>query len=143
MTDSYPPYVFVNYLTHMKKPFESLNEKEIESINPYVINLYLGHHVDCIKAINEFQSLYHLTKEQYYKVMLKLLPKKQLPFIKYIKSPPRKYAEGLLKFICSQRENDIEDAIDYIDFVGLDNLILELEKYNIEPKTLKEWKITN
>lgn len=143
MKDSYPPYVFVNYLTHLKKPFEDLNELEIASINPYLINLFLAHHVDCLKAIHNFQLVYDLTPEQYYKTMLRLLPKKYLPRVTYIKASKYKYHEDLIKFVANIRENTLDDAIEYIDYVGLEELLEQLKRYNIEPKTLKSWNITN
>lgn len=75
-------FEYVKDITCYKK-----GDLPLDEYIPYLINRWLSFTTPQVcKAINEsVNSLGNVSKDQHYKLLLKLYPKSKVPFIKYIK----------------------------------------------------------
>ena len=63
-------------LTGKKRNWDSFNEKEKESFNPYMVIRFLSMHQPFIELVNYVQNIPYTDKHKYYTIFTQLLPKK-------------------------------------------------------------------
>ena len=122
-------------LTGKKRNWDSFNEKEKESFNPYMVVRFLSMHQPFIELVNYVQNIPYTDKDKYYTIFTQLLPKKNV-WLKYIKSktktPKTELTEAFVKiYECSTRE-----VVDYLLILDKSEIKLTLQKSGYQPKEI-------
>ena len=122
-------------LTGKKRNWDSFNEKEKESFNPYMVIRFLSMHQPFIELVNYVQNIPYTDKDKYYTIFTQLLPKKNV-WLKYIKSktktPKTELTEAFVKiYKCSTRE-----VVDYLLILDKSEIKLTLQKSGYQPKEI-------
>tara|TARA_B110000285_G_C14993807_1_gene547733 strand:+ start:565 stop:975 length:411 start_codon:yes stop_codon:yes gene_type:complete len=124
-------------LTGKKRNWDSFNEKEKESFNPYMIVRFLSMHQPFIELVNYVQNIPYTDKDKYYTIFNQLLPKKNV-WLKYIKSktknPKTELTEAFVKiYECSTRE-----VVDYLLILDKSEIKSTLQKSGYQPKEITQ-----
>ena len=126
-------------ITYNKSPWNSFNEEDKESFNPYMIHRFLSMNPDYIEFVNTVQTIPYTNKERIYNVYLYTLPKKDI-WLKYIKSTTPKKQDALLKHIASYYECSLSDAEEYINLGLLSDKGMSyiLQNLGVDDKEIKK-----
>lgn len=109
----------LNYLTYLKKPYDSLTEQERKLISPYMLNRFISMNIDLIDIVSEFQkyTIGVLNNAEVYKLYLDILPKERL-FFKYVKgSNEDKYDTVLIQCVKNLYSVSSYEAIEYLEVI--------------------------
>jgi hypothetical protein len=140
------PLDYIKDLTEKKTPWESLPETDKAGFQPYIINLFLCMNPDLLELVNDFQgyTITQMKPKNVYKLYLDILPKRRLPYNKYVKgNKTDKYNSDLVKLISYHFMISNRVAEEYIDFmpeVAIIDIIKLYGKTESEIKTLLKTK---
>jgi len=124
-------------ITYNKSPWNSFNDEDKESFNPYMIHRFLSMNPDYIEIVNTIQTIPYTNKEKIYNIYLYLIPKRDI-WLKYIKSTKAKKQESLLKHVSIFYECSLNEADEYIDMLGKEGTTSILQKLRVDSKEIKK-----
>jgi hypothetical protein len=119
---------WIKEITIKKTPWENFSEDQRGSFNPYMINRYLSMSVDYIDLVNFVQFIPYTDKEKYYKIYVKMIPKKNV-YLKYIKSTKKNKSKDVAEYVAKYYECSLGEADHYIDIIkehGVRNILWQM-----------------
>ena len=130
---------WINQVLVHKKSWDSFNESEQKSFNPFIINRWLSMDEEFIEVVNYFQkySIGTLEPREVYKWYSNFLPKGKR-FNKYIKGKKnKKYDPELINIMCEYFQCSKTEVKENLSLISKEELKEILQKYGTDPKQIK------
>ena len=134
------PITLFNWLDNItvnKQDWDSFEETDRESFNPYIIHRFVSMYEPYVDLVNIAQKIPPADKEKIYLLYKNMLPKKKI-FFKYVKSNCKSSNDELVAKLADYFSCSLGEAEEYstlLDKTGVESI---LSKMGINEKEIKK-----
>lgn len=134
------PITLFNWLDNItvnKQDWDSFEETDRESFNPYIIHRFVSMYEPYVDLVNIAQKIPPAEKEKIYLLYKNMLPKKKI-FFKYVKSNCKSSNDELVAKLADYFSCSLGEAEEYstlLDKTGVESI---LSKMGINEKEIKK-----
>lgn len=134
------PITLFNWLDNItvnKQDWDSFEETDRESFNPYIIHRFVSMYEPYVDLVNIAQKIPPAEKEKIYLLYKNMLPKKKI-FFKYVKSNCKSSNDELVAKLADYFSCSLGEAEEYstlLDKTGIESI---LSKMGINEKEIKK-----
>jgi hypothetical protein len=134
------PITLFNWLDNItvgKQDWDSFEETDRESFNPYIIHRFVSMYEPYVDLVNIVQKIPYTEKEKIYLLYKNMLPKKKI-FFKYVKSNHTGPNDELVAKLADYFSCSLGEAEEYstlLDRIGVESI---LSKMGINEKEIKK-----
>ena len=124
-------------ITYKKSDWDSFEDKDKDTFNPYMIHRFLSMNEDYVELVNYIQTIPYTEKGKIYKIYKNLLPKDNR-FLKYTKTTNKKKPQVLIEHITKYFECSTKEADNYITLLKKEGTTEILSRLGVEEKESKK-----
>lgn len=134
------PITLFNWLDNItvgKQDWDSFEETDRESFNPYIIHRFVSMYEPYVDLVNIAQKIPSAEKEKIYLLYKNMLPKKKI-FFKYVKSNYKSSNDELVAKLADYFSCSLGEAEEYstlLDKTGVESI---LSKMGVNEKEIKK-----
>lgn len=134
------PITLFNWLDNItvgKQDWDSFEETDRESFNPYIIHRFVSMYEPYVDLVNIAQKIPSAEKEKIYLLYKNMLPKKKI-FFKYVKSNYKSSNDELVAKLADYFSCSLGEAEEYstlLDRTGVESI---LSKMGVNEKEIKK-----
>jgi hypothetical protein len=132
------PFQWTEHIIKHKTHYSKFARDDWKDFNQFMINRILSMNPNYLEVVDYISGLKIDGNEKIYRVYCDIIPKSNKVFFSYIKSQAQNHNKELLKYISNYYLCGFNEASDYIDIMGEDEMKMLLEKYGLENKEINK-----